>query len=220
VVYQLQGDKGDLPRMMAVLLGVVGVSLYAWKRVVDRWEKNRAYILGLLLCSAGLVALGATGPGQPGWVMAVLALVGIGMGAHWIVPFAMVPDTIDHGHMQVGERQTGMYYGLYGLVDKLARTLGTVLLAATLDLTGYAPNVAQSPDALQGIVLMTGLVPALCLALAVPLLLAYPITRARHAAIRRGVDTGTVQADDSGSAARGRNKRRPETGVRPSQLQA
>lgn len=106
----------------------------------------------------------------------------------------MVPDTIDHGHLQAGERQTGMYYGLYGLVDKLARTLGTVLLAATLDLTGYAPNVAQSPSALQGISLMTGIVPALCLALAVPLLLAYPITRARHAAIRRGVDTAATPA--------------------------
>jgi len=203
VVYQLQGDKGDLPRMMAVLLGVVGLSLYAWKRVVDRWEKNRAYILGLLLCSAGLLALGRLGPGQPGLVTAVLAFVGIGMGAHWIVPFAMVPDTIDHGHLQAGERQTGMYYGLYGLVDKLARTLGTVLLAATLDLTGYAPNVAQSPEALQGIVLMTGIVPALCLALAVPLLLAYPITRARHAAIRHGVDTGTALSQSGGSGSTG-----------------
>lgn len=203
VVYQLQGDKGDLPRMMAVLLGVVGLSLYFWKRVVDRWEKNRAYILGLLLCSAGLVALGSMGPGQPGMVTAILALVGIGMGAHWIVPFAMVPDTIDHGHMQAGERQTGMYYGLYGLVDKLARTLGTVLLAATLDLTGYAPNVAQSPSALQGIALMTGIVPALCLALAVPLLLAYPITRARHAAIRRGVDAGTAPSQSGGSGSTG-----------------
>lgn len=203
VVYQLQGDKGDLPRMMAVLLGVVGLSLYFWKRVVDRWEKNRAYILGLLLCSAGLVALGSLGPGQPGLVTAVLAFVGIGMGAHWIVPFAMVPDTIDHGHLQAGERQTGMYYGLYGLVDKLARTLGTVLLAATLDLTGYAPNVAQSPAALQGIVLMTGIVPALCLALAVPLLLAYPITRARHAAIRHGVETGTAPSQSGGSGSTG-----------------
>lgn len=220
VVYQLQGDKGDLPRMMAVLLGVVGLSLYVWKRVVDRWEKNRAYILGLLLCSAGLVALGTLGPGQPGWVVATLALVGIGMGAHWIVPFAMVPDTIDHGHMQAGERQTGMYYGLYGLVDKLARTLGTVLLAATLDLTGYVPNVAQSAAALQGIALMTGIIPALCLALAVPLLLAYPITRARHAAIRRGVDTGTAPPPDSRFTVPGRGERLAQARGRASQFQA
>ena len=106
------------------------------------------------------------------------------MGAHWIVPFAMVPDTIDHGHMQEGERQTGMYYGLYGLMDKLARTLATVLVAGMLDVTGYVPNVAQSADALQGITLMTGVLPGLCLVLAIPLLMAYPITRSRHAEIR------------------------------------
>ena len=183
VLYQLQGDKGDLPRYMGTLLGVVGISLFGWKVVVDRWEKNRAYILGLVLCAAGLLALYWVEPGDQRKVMAILVVIGIGMGAHWIVPFAMVPDTIDHGHMQAGERQTGMYYGLYGLMDKLARTLATVTVAGMLDITGYVPNVAQSPAALHGIALVTGVLPALCLALAVPLLVAYPITRSQHADI-------------------------------------
>lgn len=197
VIYQLQGNKGDLPRFMAILLGVVGLSLFAWKRVVDRWEKNWAYILGLLLCIAGLAALYGVGPGQQSTVTVLLVVIGIGMGAHWIVPFAMVPDTIDHGHMQVGERKTGMYYGLYGLVDKLARTVATVLVAGMLDMTGYVPNVAQSTQALQGIALMTSILPALSLGLAVPLLLAYPITRTRHADIRR-----SVGAREAGAAGR------------------
>lgn len=183
VIYQLQGDKGDLPRFMGTLLGVVGLSLFVWKYVVDRWEKNWAYILGLVFCAAGLLALYWVGPGDQRTMMAILVVIGIGMGAHWIVPFAMVPDTIDHGHMQAGERKTGMYYGLYGLMDKLARTLATVLVAAMLDVTGYVPNVAQSTAALQGITLMTGVLPALCLVLAIPLLVAYPITRSRHAEI-------------------------------------
>ena len=123
-------------------------------------------------------------------LMPLLVLIGLGMGAHWIVPFSMVPDTIDHGHMQAGERTTGMYLGFYGLVDKLARTLATVLIAGMLDWTGYAPNVPQGDLALQGIALMTGPLPALCLLLAIPLLLAYPITRAQHATIRQSVDTG------------------------------
>lgn len=186
VIYQLQGDKGDLPRYMGTLLGVVGLSLFVWKHVVDRWEKNWAYILGLALCAAGLVTLYWVGPGDQRLVLGILVVIGIGMGAHWIVPFAMVPDTIDHGHMQAGERQTGMYYGLYGLMDKLARTLATVMVAGMLDVTGYVPNVAQSPTALQGITLMTGVLPAVALALAIPLLVAYPITRSRHADIVRG----------------------------------
>ena len=183
VIYRLQGDKGDLPRYMGTLLGVVGLSLFVWKYVVDRWEKNWAYVLGLVLCAGGLVALYWVGPGDQRTVTAILVVIGIGMGAHWIVPFAMVPDTIDHGHMQAGERQTGMYYGLYGLMDKLARTLATVMVAGMLDVTGYVPNVAQSETALQGITLMTGVLPAVCLVLAIPLLVAYPITRARHADI-------------------------------------
>ncbi len=187
VIYQLQGTQGDLPRLMAILLGVVGISLFVWKRVVDRWEKNRAYLLGLVFSATGLLTLYWIGPGQQGAVPVVLALIGVGMGAHWIVPFAMVPDTIDHGHMLAGERTTGMYYGLFGLVDKIARTLATVVVAAVLDLTHYVPNVAQSAQALGGIRLMTGPLPALCLALAIPLLLAYPITRARHGEIRRSV---------------------------------
>ncbi|WP_426305950.1 MFS transporter [Acidovorax facilis] len=186
VIYQLQGDKGDLPRYMGTLLGVVGLSLFVWKVVVDRWEKNWAYILGLALCTGGLIALYWVGPGDQRLVTGILVVVGIGMGAHWIVPFAMVPDTIDHGEMQAGERKTGMYYGLYGLMDKLARTLATVMVAGMLDITGYVPNVAQSASALQGITLMTGVLPAVCLVLAIPLLVAYPITRTRHAEMLRG----------------------------------
>ncbi len=185
VVYVLHGGKDDLPRLMMVLLGVVGASLYVWKRIVDHWEKNYAYIAGLVCSAAGLLALYWLQPGQDLALMAVLAVVGIGMGAHWVVPFAMVPDTVDHGHAQAGERRTGMYMGLYGLADKLARTLATALVAIVLELSGYVPNVAQSAAAVRGIRWMAGPLPALCLALAVPLLLLYPITRARHAAITR-----------------------------------
>ena len=158
------------------------------RRTLQVTLRNRHFVL--LVGAVGLVALYFLQPGQHVAMVALLVLIGLGMGAHWIVPFSMVPDTIDHGHMQAGERTTGMYLGFYGLVDKLARTLATVLIAGMLDWTGYVPNVPQGDLALQGIALMTGPLPALCLLLAIPLLLAYPITRAQHATIRQSVDTG------------------------------
>ena len=90
-----------------------------------------------------------------------------------------------------------MYLGFTGWW-KLARTLATVLIAGMLDWTGYAPNVPQGDLAPQGIALMTGPLPALCLLLAIPLLLAYPITRAQHATIRQGVDAGIAPPVQSG----------------------
>lgn len=189
VIYHLLGDKGDLPRLMAILLGVVGISMFAWKRVVDRWEKNYAYLTGLACTAAGLFALYWLEPGQKGAMMAILVVIGIGMGAHWVVPFSMIPDTVDHGRMQTGERQTGMYMGLYGLIDKLARALATAATAFILESSGYVPNVAQTAEALSGIRLSVALLPGACVMAAIPLLLFYPITRAHHAAIVRHFDS-------------------------------
>ena len=193
VIYQLKGSRQDLPELMTILLVVVGLSMFVWKRVVDRWEKNLAYITGLGCSVIGLASLYWLDAGQDNAMMAILVVIGIGMGAHWVVPFAMIPDTVDHGHMQAGERRSGVYMGLYGLIDKLARTVATVLIAAILELSGYQPNVAQSPEALQGIRLAAGLLPALCLAFAIPLLIAYPITRARHAYIKEALDSPNIQ---------------------------
>jgi glycoside/pentoside/hexuronide:cation symporter, GPH family len=108
-----------------------------------------------------------------------------------------------------------MYYGLYGLVDKLARTLATVLVAGMLELTGYVPNVAQSAQALQGITTMTGLLPALCLVLAIPLLLAYPITRARHADLVRSVSAAATAEAVSTTAVAATPARQSEHTSRP-----
>ncbi|MEW8626357.1 MAG: MFS transporter [Candidatus Thiodiazotropha sp.] len=193
IIYQLQGSKSDLPQLITILLCVVGMTMYVWKRLVDLWEKNFAYIVGLSCSVIGLTSLYWIEPGQENILMGMLVVIGIGMGSHWVVPFSMIPDTVDHGHMQEGERRSGVYMGLYGLIDKIARTVATVSMAAILELSGYVPNVAQTPEALQGIRLAAGPLPALCLALAIPLLLVYPITRARHADLKQALDSSGAQ---------------------------
>ncbi len=184
VVYQLQGSKSDLPKMLGQMLLVVALSIPAWKAVVDRWEKNYVYITGLCLAAVGFGIMFWLQPGQQAGILVGLGLIGLGMGAHWVVPFSMLPDTIDFAHAQTGEHRTGMYYGLFGLIDKLARTVGTVAIGWILQWFHYVPNVAQSTESLLGIRLTVGLLPAFFVLAAVPLFLAYPISRARHVALR------------------------------------
>ena len=83
VVYQLQGSKADLPRMMGLLLVVVGVSIPLWSWVVRRWEKNFTYAAGLCLAAAGLASLYWLQPGQTLATAAALAVIGMGRGAPW-----------------------------------------------------------------------------------------------------------------------------------------
>jgi GPH family glycoside/pentoside/hexuronide:cation symporter len=185
VIYRLSGDKADLPRYMGLMLVMVALSLPLWKRAIERWEKAPTYIAGLVLAAGGLTALYLLNPGQRIGMHTAVAVIGLGMGAHWIAPWSMLPDTVDLGEHRNGARATGIYYGLFGLADKLARTLATAIVALVLELYGYVPQAAQSATALQGIGLMTGLLPAICLGLAVPLLAFYPINRARHDELRR-----------------------------------
>ena len=73
-----------------------------------------------------------------------------------------------------------MFYGLFGLVDKMARTIATAAIGWILQASHYVPNMAQSHESLLGIRLVAGLLPAIFLLLALPFLWAYPITRAQH----------------------------------------
>ena len=185
VLYRLSGDKPALPRYLWPMLVLVGLEQPLWKRAIERWEKAPTYIAGLVLAAGGLTALYLLNPGQRIGMHTAVAVIGLGMGAHWIAPWSMLPDTVDLGEHRNGARAPGIYYGLFGLADKLARTLATAMVALVLELYGYVPQAAQSATALQGIGLMTGLLPAICLGLAVPLLAFYPINRARHDELRR-----------------------------------
>ncbi len=54
----------------------------------------------------------------------------------------------------------------------------------------YVAGVAQSPQALLGIRLFFGLVPAIILILSLPLLIWYPITKATHVRVRADLEDG------------------------------
>ncbi|MFP3854295.1 MAG: MFS transporter, partial [Anaerolineales bacterium] len=110
---------------------------------------------------------------------------GLGLSSHWVAPFAMVPDVVEHDQLATGQRREGMYYGVYGLTDKIMRTLGVFLVGIGLEAFGYIPNVEQTAEALLGIRLIFGPIPAVLLLLVFPLLLRYPLDRKAHAELRQ-----------------------------------
>ncbi len=187
LIYQL-GMEEQVPLVMFLLLLFVALFLFPWKKLSDRWNKGPAYALGLAI---GGLALAATFflPHEPtGWVYVVAIVAGIGFSAQWVFPWAMVPDVVDYDRLETGEFRGGMYYGVWGLVTKFSEALGIAASGWVLQLFGYVPNVEQSARALLGIRLFFGPVPLIFFALALPLLIWYPITRASHAEMRRELE--------------------------------
>jgi GPH family glycoside/pentoside/hexuronide:cation symporter len=189
VTYQV-GEPGRLTMVLGVLMGMVGLFVYFWKTISDRSSKSRAYAAGLVVMALAAASSWFIGPGQIGGMLLMVALAGFGLSAHWVAPYAMVPDVVELDQTQTGERREGMYYGVYGLIDKLMRSLGVFAVGIGLDAFGYVPNVAQSAQSLLGIRLVFGPIPAVILLLTVPLLLRYPLDRQAHARLRQQLAGG------------------------------
>ncbi len=106
----------------------------------------------------------------------------------------MVADVADYDRADTGEQRSGMYYGVWGLVTKISEAVALVTVGWILTGFGYVPNVEQTSQALLGIRLFFGLIPAGIIFVALPLLFKFPITRQTHAAIRTKLDAMDASA--------------------------
>jgi GPH family glycoside/pentoside/hexuronide:cation symporter len=183
LTYQL-GMEAQVPVVMLTLLVFVALFLFPWKWLSGRWNKGPAYALGLAI---GGLSVAATFflPHEPtAWVYLIAVVAGIGFSAQWVFPWAMVPDVVEYDRLATGEHRGGIYYGVWGLATKISDGLGIIATGWVLQSFGYMPNVEQGASTLLGIRLFFGPVPLLFFALALPLLLRYPITRRSHAELR------------------------------------
>jgi GPH family glycoside/pentoside/hexuronide:cation symporter len=114
---------------------------------------------------------------------------GVGISVCYLVPNAMLPDTIEFDELQTGRRREGVYYGFFVFMQKLALALGTFILGQALAFSGYlssGPGQAapvQPDSALSAIRIAIGPLPAAALLVGILLAWLYPITKARHAEI-------------------------------------
>ena len=188
LTYQL-GMEAQVPLVMMLLLVVIALFLFPWKFLSERWNKGPAYGLGLLIAGLAVAATFLLPHEPTPWIYAIAVVAGIGLSAQWVFPWAMVPDVVEVDRLQTGEHRGGMYYGVWGLATKFSEMLGLAASGWVLQLFKYVPNVEQSGDTLLGIRLFFGPIPLILFALAVPLLVRFPITRTRHAEMRRKLET-------------------------------
>ncbi len=181
VVYNLIERRDAIGSLLTVLLLVVGVFIIFWKWVGKRWTKNISYAGGLMIVATSLIFTFWLGKGDMNIMMIIAAVLAVGMSSHWVMPWAMLPDVIEYDELRTGERREGMFFGVYGLVDKIAGTLAIVILGWVLEIYNYVPNVEQTPEALLSIRLLFGPIPAAIIFLAIPILLKYPVNRESHA---------------------------------------
>lgn len=115
-------------------------------------------------------------------VVLVYALKGVVTSAIWIMPPAMVADTVECGLLEDVGDDTALYMSIYFFIQKFAAAIGVGLALPLAAVLGFDPQ-APSSDTF-GIRFVSTMLPSIIALPAVFLLLKYPIDEARHRQIR------------------------------------
>jgi glycoside/pentoside/hexuronide:cation symporter, GPH family len=159
VEYQLL-MKNSISLVMGLLLICVTIALPFWQWLSRKMDKGPAYALGMMVGALSVMITFFLPHNSTPLIYLVSILAGFGFSAQWIFPWAMVADVADYDRLETGQQRSGMYYGVWGLATKISEALALASVGWVLTGFGYVPNVEQTPQALLGIRLFFGLIPA------------------------------------------------------------
>ena len=186
--------------VLGVLLITAVITLPLWSTLARRYGKRRAYAMSLAFWTVVQISILGIGQGQVNLVLFLAFLAGIGASAAHVLPDAIFPDVMEWDELRLGRRHEGIYYGVKNFSRKLTGAFATFIALQVLGWFGYrAPDagatvVTQVPSALLAIRLLTSVVGGIFLVGAGVATWYYPLTRARHARIRRLLERRRARA--------------------------
>jgi len=176
--------------IMGTIFVVAMLALPLWDWTSRRLNKRWAYITGISFLAAVLLVLSSLTPQTTlAVIMGLCVLAGIGVSAMHVLPWAILPDAIEYGELQSGQRQEGVFYSLITLAQKVASSIAVPLALLVLQTTGYVANSATQPaSAIFGIRMVAGPIPAFTLCIGILFTLLYPLGRENFREITRQLE--------------------------------
>ena len=169
VLARREADTGTA--LFALLIGTI-LSIPLWTKAMKRWGGWHA-LTGAFAAYAVVAAVFAVMPSglSFGAVVAAMFVLGAPFGGIQLLPFTLLAH-IAHAEAAAGDRQEGLYTGVWTAGEKLALAIGPAIAGGGLALTGYVSGAAQQTEAARhGLQLLMALVPAVFLAPAMATLL-------------------------------------------------
>ncbi len=174
------------PGQSSLLMGAIFISaiiaLPFWNWISKKGNKRMAYIIGVSFWAVMMCVLTILTPQTPIWVLLMMCmLIGFGLSAAQVLPWAIIPDAIEWDEYQTGERHEGTFYSLITLMGKIANSIAVPLSLLLLEVTGYVSNaVEQPPSALLGLKIVIGPIPAALLFTGIVFAIFYPLSREKY----------------------------------------
>lgn len=156
---------------------IIGVPVTA--PLAKKIGKKGAYVILMGIAGALTIAYYYLPPSAVLPMFILQFLVNFFMGPTAALVFAMYTDAADYAEWKTGRRSTGLVMSASSLAQKLGWTMGGILGGTLLASFGYVANAKQSPEALNGILLMASWIPAAGAVLATIAVAIYPLNDKR-----------------------------------------
>jgi GPH family glycoside/pentoside/hexuronide:cation symporter len=181
-------DEGAVTLAMITLLVVTIATIPFWVWFSKKVSKRTAYMLGMTLTLLAVVLFAFTADrlGLTG-ALVYMVLAGFGFSSHYVLPWALAPDTIEFGYARSGVRREGIYYSVWTFVIAVGGAFAGFLVGQSLDLFGYIPDVVQSASSIFGIRLLIGPLPAVLILLGNLALFFYPLNQKQYAEVQAAI---------------------------------
>lgn len=159
-------------------------------KLANKIGKRPVYILGMSIFSLAVIVFFFLGHKMDIYfAYGVMFFSGMGFSSHYVMPWAIVPDTVEYDYAKTGVRREGIYYGLWTFTIKMGQALAGAFVGIILELFDYIPDVAQSETAILGIRLLIGPFTAVFFIIGNIILYFYPITKEKYAEIQETIKT-------------------------------
>jgi GPH family glycoside/pentoside/hexuronide:cation symporter len=177
--------------VLGLLLVTSVIMLPFWIWLSKRLTKNITYIIAMSFWAIVQLLIFSVQPGQVNTILILAVMAGISVSAAHVLPDSIFPDVIEWDELRTGRRQEGIYYGIKNFIRKLTGAVAIFIALQVLGWFGYqtppvgATQFSQPASALLAMRMLIGPFGALLLFSAILAAWFYPLTRERHARIRR-----------------------------------
>jgi GPH family glycoside/pentoside/hexuronide:cation symporter len=173
---------------------ILGAILTKW--LSKTFDKKNTYVGMLLISSLLNCMFYILQPQNVVLIYLLNIIISFAWGPVSVLQWAMYTDAADFAEWKNHRRATGLLMAASLFTLKLGLTLGGALVGWILAFYGFVPNVAQTPEATNGIILLMSLYPSVFGFIGAILMFFYPLNNKMMANIEVDLTARRKNADD------------------------
>jgi Na+/melibiose symporter-like transporter len=173
------GEESISDVLFAALIVPAMIVMPMWAAVGHRRGKRTGFMASSLVFLGGALLLLLSPLLPTALILAMVGLCGIGYAGMQMFPLAMLPDTIASDSATSGQQRAGAFTGVWTAGETVGFAVGPALVLGMLAVTGFVSSsdgTAVQPDSARtGVLLAFTVLPAVLVALSLPLVRRYRI---------------------------------------------